>query len=93
MIAAEGEKAASESLRMAAEILSSAPAAAQLRYLHALHSLTADKPPAFILPLPLDAMNLVSLATQSPPAVSNHLLTDTSKLPDSPKDKKDSPML
>ena len=39
MIAAEGEKAASESLRMAAEILSSAPAAAQLRYLHALHSL------------------------------------------------------
>ncbi|KFV15210.1 Podocin, partial [Tauraco erythrolophus] len=56
VIAAEGEKAASESLRMAAEILSSAPAAAQLRYLHALHSLTAEKPAAFILPLPLDAM-------------------------------------
>ncbi|KFO60989.1 Podocin, partial [Corvus brachyrhynchos] len=56
VIAAEGEKAASESLRMAAEILSSAPAAAQLRYLHALHSLTTEKPAAFILPLPLDAM-------------------------------------
>ncbi|XP_076194295.1 podocin isoform X1 [Aptenodytes patagonicus] len=92
VIAAEGEKAASESLRMAAEILSSAPAAAQLRYLHALHSLTAEKPAAFILPLPLDAMNLVSPATHSPPAVSS-LLTDTTKLPERPKDKKDSPML
>ncbi|NXT23858.1 PODO protein, partial [Syrrhaptes paradoxus] len=92
VIAAEGEKAASESLRMAAEILSSAPAAAQLRYLHTLHSLTAEKPPAFILPLPLDAMNLVSPTTHSPPVVSS-LLTDTPKLPESPKDKKDSPML
>ncbi|NWZ94336.1 PODO protein, partial [Nesospiza acunhae] len=92
VIAAEGEKAASESLRMAAEILSSAPAAAQLRYLHALHSLTTEKPAAFILPLPLDAMNLVSPATHSSPAVSS-LLTDTTKLPENPKDKKDSPML
>ncbi|NXS58707.1 PODO protein, partial [Brachypteracias leptosomus] len=92
VIAAEGEKAASESLRMAAEILSSTPAAAQLRYLHALHSLTAEKPAAFILPLPLDAMNLASPATHSPPAVSS-LLTGTTKLPEIPKDKKDSPML
>lgn len=92
VIAAEGEKAASESLRMAAEILSSAPAAAQLRYLHALHSLTTEKPAAFILPLPLDAMNLVSPATHSSPAVSS-LLTGTTKLPENPKDKKDSPML
>ncbi|NXX12224.1 PODO protein, partial [Podargus strigoides] len=92
VIAAEGEKVASESLRMAAEILSSAPAAAQLRYLHALHSLTTEKPAAFILPLPLDAMNLVSPATHSPPAVSS-LHTDTTKLPESLKDKKDSPML
>ncbi|NWW44988.1 PODO protein, partial [Pedionomus torquatus] len=91
VIAAEGEKAASESLRMAAEILSSAPAAAQLRYLHALHSLTAEKP-AFILPLPLDAMNLISPATQNPPAVSS-LLTATTNLPESSEDKKDSPML
>ncbi|KAJ7426699.1 Podocin [Willisornis vidua] len=92
VIAAEGEKAASESLRMAAEILSSAPAAAQLRYLHALHSLTAEKPAAFILPLPLDAMNLVSPATHGSSAVSS-LLTDATKLPESLKDKKDSPML
>ncbi|KAM9379064.1 podocin [Phaethornis superciliosus] len=92
VIAAEGEKAVSESLRVAAEILSSAPAAAQLRYLHALHSLTAEKPAAFILPLPVDAMNLVLPATHSSPAVSS-LLTDTTKLPESPKDKKDSPML
>ncbi|NXI42901.1 PODO protein, partial [Galbula dea] len=92
VIAAEGEKAASESLRKAAEILSSAPAAAQLRYLHALHSLTAEKPAAFILPLPLDAMNLLSPATHSPLAASS-LLTDTTKVPESLKDKKDSPML
>ncbi|NWT19886.1 PODO protein, partial [Vireo altiloquus] len=92
VIAAEGEKAASESLRMAAEILSSAPAAAQLRYLHALHSLTTEKPAAFILPLPLDAMNLISPAAHSPLAVSS-LLTGTTKLPENPKDKKDSPML
>ncbi|XP_021260341.1 podocin [Numida meleagris] len=92
MIAAEGEKAASESLRMAAEILSSAPAAAQLRYLHALHSLAAEKPAAFILPLPLDPMNLVSPATRSPPGVSS-IITDTTELPESVKDKKDSPML
>ncbi|XP_009900216.1 podocin [Dryobates pubescens] len=92
VIAAEGEKAASESLRMAAEILSSAPAAAQLRYLHALHSLTAEKPAAFILPLPLDAMNLISPATHSPSTVTS-LLADATKLPEIPKDKKDSPML
>ncbi|NXR14949.1 PODO protein, partial [Semnornis frantzii] len=92
VIAAEGEKAASESLRMAAEILSSVPAAAQLRYLHALHSLTAEKPAAFILPLPLDAMNLISPATHSP-STATSLLTDATKLPETPKDKKDSPML
>uniref|UniRef100_A0A8B9VEQ3 Podocin n=1 Tax=Anas zonorhyncha TaxID=75864 RepID=A0A8B9VEQ3_9AVES len=92
VIAAEGEKAASESLRMAAEILSSAPAAAQLRYLHALHSLAAEKPAAFILPLPLDPMNLISPATHSSLGASS-LTTDTTKLPEGVKDKKDSPML
>ncbi|XP_009865835.1 PREDICTED: podocin [Apaloderma vittatum] len=92
VIAAEGEKAASESLRMAAEILSSAPAAAQLRYLHALHNLTAEKPTAFILPLPLDVMNMVSPGTHRPPAASS-LLTDTTKPSESLKDTKDSPML
>ncbi|NXU58827.1 PODO protein, partial [Turnix velox] len=92
VIAAEGEKAASESLRMAAEILSSAPAAAQLRYLHALHSLTAEKSPAFILPMPFDVTNLASSATHSPPAVSS-LLTANTKQPENSEDKKDSPML
>ncbi|XP_065602870.1 podocin [Cyrtonyx montezumae] len=92
VIAAEGEKAASESLRMAAEILSSAPAAAQLRYLHALHSLAAEKPAAYILPLPLDPMNLISPAARSTPGMSSSI-TDTTELPGSVKDKKDSPML
>ncbi|KAM8805324.1 podocin [Eudromia elegans] len=92
VIAAEGEKAASESLRMAAEILSSAPAAAQLRYLHALHSLAAEKPAAFILPLPLDTMNLGSLGTCSPPGAKSLLLDNGNPL-ENLKDKKDSPML
>ncbi|XP_054976319.1 podocin isoform X1 [Sorex araneus] len=62
VIAAEGEKAASESLRSAAEILAGAPAAAQLRCLHALQSLTADKPPTVVLPLPLDWLSCLSAA-------------------------------
>ncbi|NWY05532.1 PODO protein, partial [Nothoprocta ornata] len=92
VIAAEGEKAASEALQMAAEILSSTPAAAQLRCLHALHSLAAEKSAAFILPLPLDTMNLVSPGIRSP-AGANSLLPDNRNLPESLKDKKDSPML
>uniref|UniRef100_A0A7M4FUS0 NPHS2 stomatin family member, podocin n=1 Tax=Crocodylus porosus TaxID=8502 RepID=A0A7M4FUS0_CROPO len=63
VIAAEGEKAASESLRMAAEILSSTPAAAQLRYLHTLQALTTERPSTVVLPLPFDLMNLGSAAS------------------------------
>uniref|UniRef100_A0A670I0E4 NPHS2 stomatin family member, podocin n=1 Tax=Podarcis muralis TaxID=64176 RepID=A0A670I0E4_PODMU len=43
VIAAEGERAASESLKVAAEVLSHTPAALQLRYLHMLQSLSAEK--------------------------------------------------
>uniref|UniRef100_A0A670HZ02 Podocin n=1 Tax=Podarcis muralis TaxID=64176 RepID=A0A670HZ02_PODMU len=57
VIAAEGERAASESLKVAAEVLSHTPAALQLRYLHMLQSLSAEKPSTFILPFPLDLMN------------------------------------
>ncbi|XP_054443493.1 podocin [Pteronotus mesoamericanus] len=60
MIAAEGEKAASESLRMAAEILSGTPAAVQLRYLHTLQSLSTEKPSTVVLPLPFDMLNVLS---------------------------------
>ncbi|KAM5203047.1 podocin [Hipposideros larvatus] len=60
MIAAEGEKAASESLRVAAEILSGTPAAVQLRYLHTLQSLSTEKPSTVVLPLPFDLLNCLS---------------------------------
>ncbi|XP_036596517.1 band 7 protein AGAP004871-like [Trichosurus vulpecula] len=62
MIAAEGEKAASQSLRMAAEILSGSPATVQLHHLHTLQSLSTEKPSTVILPLPFDVMSLLSPA-------------------------------
>ncbi|XP_017379919.1 podocin isoform X1 [Cebus imitator] len=92
MIAAEGEKAASESLRMAAEILSGTPAAVQLRYLHTLQSLSTEKPSTVVLPLPFDLLNCLS----SPSSRTQGSLPFPSPSkpvePLNPK-KKDSPML
>ncbi|XP_006127011.2 podocin [Pelodiscus sinensis] len=88
VIAAEGEKAASESLKMAAEILAGSPAAVQLRYLHALQCLSAEKPSAIVLPLPFDLMTLVSTASRGA-----GLPASAPKHPEAPKDKTDSPML
>ncbi|XP_019386469.1 PREDICTED: podocin isoform X2 [Crocodylus porosus] len=90
VIAAEGEKAASESLRMAAEILSSTPAAAQLRYLHTLQALTTERPSTVVLPLPFDLMNLGSAASHRCTA---SLSDNTANHPEPQEDKKDSPML
>ncbi|XP_055274779.1 podocin [Moschus berezovskii] len=92
MIAAEGEKAASESLRMAAEILSGTPAAAQLRYLHTLQSLSTEKPSTVVLPLPFDLLNFLS--SPSNRTQGSIPLPNPSKPvePLNPK-KKDSPML
>ncbi|XP_007525917.2 podocin isoform X1 [Erinaceus europaeus] len=92
MIAAEGEKAASESLRMAAEILSGTPAAVQLRYLHTLQSLSSEKPSTVVLPLPCDLLNFLSSPshrTQGSLPLPSH---SKPVEPLNPK-KKDSPML
>ncbi|XP_054837039.1 podocin [Eublepharis macularius] len=91
VIAAEGERAASESLKLAAEIMSSAPAAIQLRYLQTLQALSSDKPPTFVLPLPFDLMNLSTGASLKPTTVN--LSPDTIIHPEAPKNPKDSPML
>ncbi|XP_032718493.1 podocin isoform X2 [Lontra canadensis] len=92
VIAAEGERAASESLRRAAEILAGTPAAVQLRYLHTLQSLSTDKPSTVVLPLPFDLLNFLS----SPGSRTQGSLPfpNPSKPvePPNPK-KKDSPML
>ncbi|GAB5583449.1 stomatin-like protein 3 [Prionailurus iriomotensis] len=92
VIAAEGEKAASESLRTAAEILAGTPAAAQLRYLHTLQSLSTDKPATVVLPLPFDLLNFLS--SPSNRAQGSLPLPNPSRPvePPNPK-KKDSPML
>ncbi|XP_004598688.2 podocin isoform X1 [Ochotona princeps] len=92
MIAAEGEKAASESLRVAAEILSGTPAAVQLRYLHALQSLSAEKPPAVVLPLPFDVLNLLSPASGRTQGSIPYPSPPKPVEPLNPQ-KKDSPML
>uniref|UniRef100_A0A8D2JDD0 Podocin n=1 Tax=Varanus komodoensis TaxID=61221 RepID=A0A8D2JDD0_VARKO len=90
VIAAEGEKAASESLKMAAELLAHTPAGIPLRYLHTLQSMLAEKPPAFILPLPFDLLNLSSAVNVK--STGRNLSSDTPNHPDVSKDK-DSPML
>uniref|UniRef100_A0A8C8ZCH6 NPHS2 stomatin family member, podocin n=1 Tax=Prolemur simus TaxID=1328070 RepID=A0A8C8ZCH6_PROSS len=92
MIAAEGEKAASESLRMAAEILSGTPAAVQLRYLHTLQSLSTEKPSTVILPLPFDLLNCLSSPSNRTQGSLPFPNTSKPVEPLNPK-KKDSPML
>nr|XP_042114296.1 podocin [Peromyscus maniculatus bairdii] len=92
MIAAEGEKAASESLRMAAEILSGTPAAVQLRYLHTLQSLSTEKPSTVVLPLPFDMLNLLSSPSTRTQGSISYPHSSKPAEPLNPK-KKDSPML
>eukprot|EP00062_Callorhinchus_milii_P010741 gi/632956270/ref/XP_007893874.1/ PREDICTED: podocin [Callorhinchus milii] len=70
VIAAEGEKQASEALKTAADILSVSPAAVQLRYLHTLHNLSTEKSPTVILPLPFDLFNILSSSPHKPLAAS-----------------------
>ncbi|XP_055111108.1 podocin isoform X2 [Symphalangus syndactylus] len=92
MIAAEGEKAASESLRMAAEILSGTPAAVQLRYLHTLQSLSTEKPSTVVLPLPFDLLNCLSSPSNRTQGSLPFPSLSKPVEPLNPK-KKDSPML
>ncbi|XP_006887832.1 PREDICTED: podocin [Elephantulus edwardii] len=92
MIAAEGEKAASESLRMAAEILSGTPAAVQLRYLHTLQALSTEKPSTVVLPLPFDLLNCLSSPSNRTQGSIPLPHSSKSFEPLNPK-KKDSPML
>lgn len=87
MIAAEGEKAASESLKTAAEILSRTPAAIQLRYLHTLQNLSSEKPPTIVLSLPFDPLSLSVAVNQTSTGYnpsSCHNNPETSKGKDSP---------
>ncbi|CAH2311415.1 podocin [Pelobates cultripes] len=91
VIAAENEKAVSESLKLAAETLAGSPTAIQLRYLHTLQCMTSERPPTFFLPLPFDLMNLNPMSKlQESSGTSNPPKSDTEA---EQGKKNDSPML
>jgi len=56
VIAAEGEQKASRALKEASDIISSSPAALQLRYLQTLSGIAAEKNSTIIFPLPIELM-------------------------------------
>ncbi|PAA90643.1 hypothetical protein BOX15_Mlig008271g1 [Macrostomum lignano] len=57
VIAAEGEKKASRSLKEASDIMAESPAALQLRYLQTLNTISAEKNSTVIFPLPMEIMS------------------------------------
>merc|ERR1712150_56122 len=57
VIAAEGEKKASQSLREASEVISESPSALQLRYLQTLNTISAEKNSTIIFPVPMDVIS------------------------------------
>ncbi|KAK3700237.1 hypothetical protein QZH41_014409 [Actinostola sp. cb2023] len=57
VIAAEGEMNASRSLKDAADIIAENPQAIQLRYLHTLTTISAEKNSTIIFPLPIDFLS------------------------------------
>ena len=57
VIAAEGEQKASQALKQASEVISTSPAALQLRYLQTLTHISAEKNSTIIFPLPIDMIS------------------------------------
>ena len=64
IIAAEGEAQAAEKLAEAAKIISSQPAAMQLRYLQTLVEIGAEKNTTIVFPLPLDILTSLGRALE-----------------------------
>jgi erythrocyte band 7 integral membrane protein len=56
VIAAQGEQNASQSLKLAADVISSSPVALQLRYLQTLTHIAAEKNSTIIFPIPLELL-------------------------------------
>ncbi|CAL1674884.1 unnamed protein product [Lasius platythorax] len=54
VIAAEGEMRASHSLKEASDVISTSPAALQLRYLQTLNNICDEKNSTVIFPLPVE---------------------------------------
>ena len=59
VIAAEGEMKASGALKAASDIISTSPAALQLRYLQTLTNISAEKNSTIIFPLPIEMLSLI----------------------------------
>ncbi|CAF5137663.1 unnamed protein product, partial [Rotaria sp. Silwood1] len=59
IIAAEGEKKASRSLKEAADILNESPIALQLRYFQTLTHISAEKNSTIIFPIPIEFSKLM----------------------------------
>ena len=57
VIAAEGEQNASRALKEASDVISSSPAALQLRYLQTLTQVSAEKNSTIIFPLPIELLS------------------------------------
>ncbi|XP_067893566.1 podocin-like isoform X7 [Heterodontus francisci] len=94
VIAAEAEKEASVALKTAADILSGSSAAVQLRYLHTLHALSAEKTSTVILPLPFELLNVMSTGTPQKSLVTTAVAEVRKTVePQQQETKTDSPML
>jgi regulator of protease activity HflC (stomatin/prohibitin superfamily) len=59
VIHADGERLAAEALRDAAEVISTEPAALQLRYLQTLTEIATEKNSTIIFPLPIDLLGAI----------------------------------
>merc|ERR1712181_53906 len=57
VIAAEGEQKSSKALKEASDIISTSPAALQLRYLQTLSGIAAEKNSTIIFPLPMELLS------------------------------------
>lgn len=56
VIAAEGEQNASRAFKEAADVISSSPAALQLRYMQTLSQIASEKNSTIVFPLPIEFM-------------------------------------
>jgi erythrocyte band 7 integral membrane protein len=58
IIYADGELKSSDALKCAADILKDSPLAVQLRYIHALSSITAKNESTIMFPIPIDMSSI-----------------------------------
>ena len=65
VLLAQGEYQAAQTLADAAALISTEPAALQLRYLQTLTEIASEKNSTIIFPLPIELLNLLKLSSKS----------------------------